>query len=121
MDAIFLTQGQLRVFFAYFGIGVCVGASYTVSRLIDAVLGRTRASMIFSDLVFGVGAGMVVVWLSRLVNYSEWRGYLVIAVVIGALGYLLTVHKGLAIAMKKVYNKIASRRSRKQRQTEEHS
>ena len=99
----FVTANQFYVFVACFSFGGAFGVVFNVSNIIKKPF--NKISPIFDVLSF-IFMGILFRIYSNLLQFPNFRAYMVVGVVLGVVAYKKSFYIILAKCLQKIYNKI---------------
>ena len=101
----FITSDQPRILIVSLFIGLIIGGFYEIFYFLKLYFKKEFYNHFFNVLYF-VLSSFIFVNVSTIYHFSNFRVYMLLAVFIGILIYLLTLHKIIAIFLNKVYNMV---------------
>lgn len=88
---LFYTVGQSQIFIAMLYAGLFIGAWYHVLRLVRHLLEAGMILTSIMDILFGVGAGVVLIGFLLQANYMDLRLYALLGALCGMILYACTI------------------------------
>ena len=110
----FVTANQLYVFLSCLSFGACFGVFRTLTILIKE---RTSNNIIKGvvEIAYFILLSFGFVLYSFLVKMPNLRAYMIVGVLLGNFLYVKSFHYILAKSVKRVYNVLVRRKSRKEK------
>lgn len=108
----FVTANQLFVFFSYLSFGTCFGVFITLVLLIKEKISNNVIKGVV-EIAYFILLSFGCVLYSFLIKMPNLRVYMIVAVLLGNYLYIKSFHYILAKSVKRVYNVLVRRKSRK--------
>lgn len=88
-----LLSTQLYSFFIFLITGVLLGMLYDIFRIIRKTFKISDIHTYFEDILFGILAGILLIFVTFVINKGVLRWYMFISLAFGLLIYSLTISK----------------------------
>lgn len=86
-------MNQIYCFFIFIVVGIIISVLFDIFRILRKVFKTPDIVTYIEDIIFGVMAGVIIIYSIFKFNNGEIRSYLFIGIFIGILSYLFTISK----------------------------
>lgn len=86
-------MNQIYCFFIFIVVGVIISILFDIFRILRKVFKTPDIITYIEDIIFGVLAGIIIIYSIFVFNNGEIRSYLFLGIIIGILVYLFTLSK----------------------------
>ena len=84
---------QLQIFFVFIISGIAIGIIFDVFRIIRRSFKISDLHTYIEDIIFGIILGFFLIFMFFIYNSGDARFYMIVALLIGFLLYMLTISK----------------------------
>lgn len=84
---------QLQIFFVFIISGIAIGIIFDVFRIIRRSFKISDLHTYIEDIIFGIILGFFLIFIFFIYNSGDVRFYMIVALLIGFLLYMLTISK----------------------------
>ena len=110
----FVTSGQIYIFFSCLAFGIASGIIYSVIIFIKKVI-KIKAFRIIFDLLFFIALAVAFLIYTFLLKFPSVRAYMLVGVISGLYIYLKSFHFILAKMSKRLYNIMVNKKRKKRK------
>lgn len=86
-------MNQIYCFFIFIVVGIIISILFDVFRILRKVFKTPDFITYIEDIIFGVLAGVIIIYSIFKFNNGEIRSYLFVGIILGILFYLFTLSK----------------------------
>lgn len=86
-------MNQIYCFFIFIVVGIVISILFDIFRILRKVFKTPDIVTYIEDIIFGVLAGIIIIYSIFKFNNGEIRSYLFVGILIGILSYLFTLSK----------------------------
>ena len=84
---------ELMSFFMCLVLGMGIGVLFDIFRIIRKVISHNNIVVIVQDCIFCILSGAYVFYIMYMLNFGQFRFYLIIAIILSNILYFLTISR----------------------------